>query len=377
MKNTAFALSLVVALTVAGYAGDGRGIVVQNEAQRLVVPVDLQTAKEGEWIFIAGGKEEASSKGAAKSYGMLIRKGKNILSRPLVELRDASTKDVLRKITVGEFFGIESGEWKALPGESMSGEARMVRAFSFTSGGQHFKFYRTIESISDEHFPGGKGVMLSLSVAGEKPLQLVARFTADAQGVSESDKTSWYIGDSTIEEASRSLLVFQAKSAASVEFDKKGKKGEPVSFMIESSPVTLSPNAKTALLSIIVAGTTVGEPGHAAKQARNLVSYLNGEAAKPELVTLTSVDRNSIRSGDTLAYAIDYHNIGTTAGKDIEIHNPVPAGTQYLENTAEGSGGAVAFTRSPQNEVTAIGWKFDAPVMPGEHRSVKFKVVVR
>lgn len=378
MKHMLFVLLICIISTGIGAAQNEGGFPLHVGKQKIVMPTDLKSAQEGEKVFIVAGRNEPSSGKVTKSYGFQMNgKGKNSLTQPLIELIDASTKKVVRKISFGEFLGKESDGWKSLAKESSSSADKIVSAFAFTAGGQHFKFYREIQSVSDDHFPDGKGSTMAFSITGEKPAEMSMRFLGACDGAFGQEKKACFLGDSANEQASRLMIVMLANPAASITNDGKKRKGEPNRFVIESAPVSLAPGAKAVLLTLTISGTTVGEPVHAAKQAQNLIAYFNGQVPKPELVALTHVDRQNTKSGDTVTYSIDYHNIGAAAGKDVEINNPVPPGTNYLENSAGGDAGAVSVTRSGQDNTPSIQWKSAEPIMPGSHRSVRFRVIIQ
>jgi uncharacterized repeat protein (TIGR01451 family) len=369
---------IVLLAVVMANAQEAKDLALQYGDQRIVVPAKLKTAKEGDRISIVVGKENSSPGKNAKSYGILLSgRGKNLLSRPFIELRDVSANRLIREITLGELFGKESDEWEALPDESSENAEKIVSGYSFKALDQHFKFYRTIQIISDDHLPTGKGVMVTFAIAGEKSLAMNMRFLGECDGTFGSEGNSFFIGDSASEPASRAMMVLRATRAASIKSEGKQRKGEPNRFTIESVPVNLTPGEQTTMMSLTIAGTTVGQPAHTATQAHNLLIYLNAQSSRPDLVAVTSVDRQNTNPGDTVIYTIAYHNIGTAPGKDIEINNPIPAGTRYLENTAGGDGGVINLTRTGQDVVTAVKWKFEVPILPGDHRSVRFKVVIQ
>jgi len=76
------------------------------------------------------------------------------------------------------------------------------------------------------------------------------------------------------------------------------------------------------------------------------------------------------------------HNIGTAAATANALNNIIPAGTSYLEGSAEGKGSTIIYTRKesklPQiGQVTNITWKFQDPMYPGEQRTASFRVEIQ
>jgi uncharacterized repeat protein (TIGR01451 family) len=117
-------------------------------------------------------------------------------------------------------------------------------------------------------------------------------------------------------------------------------------------------------------------PAQAETQARNILEYARTGADKPELVAVTTVDRASTSPGDTVTYTMEYCNIGTAPGTGIEIRNAIPAGARYIEDTAAGDGSTIDVIRSYQRVAQSIEWKFQEPILPGQRRTVRFKVIV-
>lgn len=106
--------------------------------------------------------------------------------------------------------------------------------------------------------------------------------------------------------------------------------------------------------------------------------------------------------GDILRYTIRYANKGKTEAKEAVINDPVPEGTEYISESAEGKGSEITFSidgkifQSPpllkykvkrpdgtEIEYVAssdmykqIRWKLLKPVMPGDSGTLSFKVRV-
>ena len=378
MKIASHLIALTICLTAMNYAQGRTDITLPYGGQRLTVPAQISTAKEGNHVFILAGREVALSGKTPAAYGIQVNgKGNNPLSQTLIELRDGAGNRTLGKISAGEFFGNESSDWKILPRESGTGDDKAVSAFSLAAAGQHLKFYRTVEIVQDEHLPGGKGLMMTFAIKSGQPAEMSMRFMGASDGWFRSEEHSCVMGDAQEEQKCKSMIVLKVDNTGSLTPEGKPKKGEPNRFVIQSPPVKLIPDSQTTMISFLVAGTTIGQPEHARKQADDMVAYFTTRSSKPDLAALTTVDRQNTNPGDTVLYTIAYHNIGTAAAKDITINNPVPVGTDYIENTVEGDGGTVNLTRSPQNSVTSIEWKFGTQISPGDFRSVRFKVIVR
>lgn len=112
---------------------------------------------------------------------------------------------------------------------------------------------------------------------------------------------------------------------------------------------------------------------------------------------------DSGRPGDRIVYTISYQNIGKTPLLDATVVDPVPAGTIYLPDSAEGmdaeitcSGdggrsfqkpplfyrvkkpdGTLESRPTPADRYTHIRWVIKKPVPPGASGRVSFMVTVK
>lgn len=109
------------------------------------------------------------------------------------------------------------------------------------------------------------------------------------------------------------------------------------------------------------------------------------------------VDADSVVPGDELRYTIRFSNTGTEVvdAGSVVITNPIPDSTEYLEDTAFGSGTVIVFSldgeafAAPEaltvidqgievsasaKEYQAIRWTFQPELKPGESSHVSFNV---
>lgn len=119
--------------------------------------------------------------------------------------------------------------------------------------------------------------------------------------------------------------------------------------------------------------------------------------------TVERVPAETTKRGDVLVYTVTYTNAGKTPARDASIVDPVPAGTVYVLESAEGKrteqrfsiDGAKTFQPYPATYVvtrkdgkreekiatagmyTHIQWIIPRQVAPGESGTVSFKVTVK
>jgi uncharacterized repeat protein (TIGR01451 family) len=107
--------------------------------------------------------------------------------------------------------------------------------------------------------------------------------------------------------------------------------------------------------------------------------------------------------GDTVIYTITYRNEGETEARDILVNDPIPRGTVYVLNSAEGKDADITFsidngktyskppikymvkkadgtqeeTEAPAEAYTHVKWVINKAVLPGQAGQVSFKVSVK
>jgi uncharacterized repeat protein (TIGR01451 family) len=234
---------------------------------------------------------------------------------------------------------------------------------------------RTIEIVSDNGAPRGKQLMVSFTLGADRETSVSVRLLGLANGVVDAEGTECRIGSAANSKESKAYLMLALASAGSIVPGPKPKIGELQSVVFESADARLTPDRQAEMLSLKIAGTTVGSSDYALQQALNYFVTQKHKSVAPQLVAVTSVNKPSTVAGDTVTYTIVYCNIGTAPAADVAIENPIPAGTHYLDNSAMGEGGEIVVNRA-DDSVRSIGWKFPAPITPGERKSVQFRVKV-
>jgi uncharacterized repeat protein (TIGR01451 family) len=110
---------------------------------------------------------------------------------------------------------------------------------------------------------------------------------------------------------------------------------------------------------------------------------------------------STLNPGETVRYTISYTNGGSSEARNAVIVDPIPPGTAYLADSAEGKGAEITFSLDGKRyepptlltyragngkgtEMTAvpgmythIRWKLAKPVPRGGSGEVRFKVTVK
>ncbi len=158
----------------------------------------------------------------------------------------------------------------------------------------------------------------------------------------------------------------------------------------------------TALLvTLLMAGLT-GNAAYAEDSIRLTSSALQETVETDDAGnrTVKRVAAKKVVPGDEVIYLIEFENAGTEAADNIVIQNPVPEHTIYKSGSASGANTDISYSvdggknfDSPEKLVvtradgstgpatadtyTAIRWRYEESLPPGEKSSVEYRVVIR
>jgi uncharacterized repeat protein (TIGR01451 family) len=338
------------------------------------VPTVLGAASNNNSVLVLSGKIETEKD--SKLFGIIFSKKNKELSQTLIELIDNSSNKIIRNISLEEYFGKESKDWKKIQQECVHTTDKDVTVFSFKALGQGFKFYRIIEIVKSENTPAGKMIQCSVDLKSENPTEIKLRFSGRCLKSISNEGNTLLIGNDLNNKESSSFLVLNFPSTGNLKSLSVKAKNDPINFSYESTPIKIEAGKNSNMLTFNISATTVGVSVHALKQATNLERFFSLQKTNPDLVAITSVDKPSTRAGDTVLTTIQYYNIGTSAAAEVKLDNPIPAGARYIEKSAGGNGSEIDVLRSSSGGATSINWKFAEPIMPGEERKVFFKMVI-
>jgi len=318
-----------------------------------------------------------------RPFGMFLReKGKSSDLQTVLEIIDAEKNVSIKKVSLAEYFGKETVSWQTIGAESKTSPKKIISVFRIQSGAYNFKLIRELAITEDRNLPLGEKINMAFSMESNNPLKLRVKFLGIVEGTWKSLGNSLLISDLDTVSRIHSTLVFHPLQEGTIEVTRPSKKGDAPRIIVTSKVTSLSTNTPTIVFSIELAGTSISFDRHIAQQAENIQSYFNTHIGKPAIVTVTQASKASSHPGDTLLFLLYSHNIGTAPAIENTLNNIIPAGTLYLEGTAEGKESDITYTRReatpPQmNPVTNITWKYQDPIYSGEERIASFKVVVQ
>jgi uncharacterized repeat protein (TIGR01451 family) len=344
-----------------------------------------QSRSEGEmkpapFLTLLPGTEKGK---AQRAFGIFAGEaGGSAGSQTVLEIIDAAKNMIIKKVTRDEYFGKETAGWQKIDAESMSSPEKLISAFRVQSGAYTFKFIREIGIIGERNLPLGKELKMTFAVVANDHLKIRIRFIGVAAGSWKSSGSSFAISDPDTLAPIQPALVFHPLAGSTIEAGRPSKKNDPVRFIVTGKDVSLSGSTPTIIFALEAAGTTISFKEHIGQQVKNLQSYFDTHIGKPEVVAVSQASKMSTRPGDTLMFLLYSHNIGTAAATANALNNIIPAGTSYLEGSAEGKGSTIIYTRKesklPQiGQVTNITWKFQDPMYPGEQRTASFRVEIQ
>jgi uncharacterized repeat protein (TIGR01451 family) len=337
-------------------------------------PTVLDAASNNNSVLVFSGK--IGTEKDSKPFGIIFPQKNKELTQSLIELIDNSSNKIIRNISLEEYFGKESKDWKKVQQECVHTTDKDITVFSFKALGQEFKFYRTIEIVTSENMSAGKMIQCSVDLKSENSTEIKLRFSGRCLKSISNEGNTLLIGNDLNNKESSSFLVLNFPSTGNLKSLSVKAKNDPVKFSYESTPVKIERGKTSNLMTIKMSVTTVGVSVHALKQAMNLERFFSQQKTNPDLVAITLVDKPSTSAGDTVLTTIQYYNIGTSAAAEVKLDNPIPAGARYIEKSAGGNGSEINILRSSSGDATSINWKFAEPIMPGKERKVFFKMVI-
>lgn len=361
---------------------------VSQEAQELVYPGyrlqltgGLKGTRDADLTPLVSGAMDKLPKNQEKSrFGLLYREeGAKKVAATVLEVSDAATGKVLREIGIEEWFGKGPLTWQRVPERLAVSPGKFVAVFR--PGPSGLTITRTIEKVADAAYPGGSYLRMTIEAQSPSVVTVRASVKAKVEGVALVDGGALTIVAAEVAAAFNPAIVtsWGAGSAIALGASVSGKAQD---ITITGKTVEVAANQPTAVMTAIVAGTSVTASEHVQPQANELLSFINGSTAKPQLVLLQKASTEKASPSDTVSYMMAYHNIGTAPASEVRIANPIPDGTVYLTGSAAGDRCDIQEERATAQPpavgaVTKLTWKFKGTIAPGEGRSASFKVTVK
>lgn len=371
-------------LTVSMVLAQSRtAIAIKFSDYRITVPTTLAGMPDADLVPLIAGKMDTLPRKLAQSrFGIFYRdNAKSLAAVTVLELIEASTGKILKKVSLDEYFGKENASWKNVPAESKNNGTVVTNVFQIQTKEFSAKLIRTVEIVNEPLLPAGKTVVLSFALESATARTIKVKFFGRAEGEFTVLKSGYSIMNPLAETSSRPSVAVFVRPQALVQTE-ASKAGKPQAFSVATGDVAMEAGVRTTVLSMTVSGTNVRYDKYSRNQAEHMVTFLAARKPMPGMVQYITEDRQRPLPGDTLTYTIHAVNIGTAGALEAVINNAIPTGVAYVEGSATGSGTEIAFSRGQAAPpaipaVTAITWKFNSEIKGGEERWVQYKVVVR
>jgi uncharacterized repeat protein (TIGR01451 family) len=380
MRTTLAIVFTMAAATILAVGQTSNGSAVKYPTYSVLAIGELKSNADADLAPLIEGKNDSlTEKEAAKRFGILYNvSGSQLSNTTVLELVDGTTNQTIKKVSLDEYFGKESATWKNVPAESETTATGSTSVYSVQKGKTTLKVVRDIRIVNDAGLPEGKRIDVTFSVEPNSAMKLKAKFNGKAEGGFSTKGNTFWIGNG--DKTSPATIIVNVSPSPKIAAE-GAKKGQTQAFTVSGGTVSAANGKKTPVLSFSVSGTTTRFADHEAEQVQNVRAYFENHTTKPKMVTVTSADKTTDHPGDTLTYTITSDNIGTGPAADIEINNKIPAGSAYIENSAEGEGSDITVTRGPVDKTgtgvaNQLTWKFKTPISPGEERRVSFKVIL-
>ena len=281
-----------------------------------------------------------------------------------IELLDSTGKAV-KAVTVNEFLGKSSTKGVKLVSSTIAGSGnRSENVYEITT--TQGKFSLIASSLAT-----------AVRSTKETPAKLFVRMILkDAPGTIYSAHIILPV-EGTAEIKSGGFIISGKKSTqpmVSTVYPKADK------VLIEKKNVSITTKSikvgnESLLLFLTIDCANTKDEGTAA-----LLSYDQKNEINISIVNVSN--KTTARPGDTISYQIICTNIGSGSASDIVITNPIAAGAQYLDNSAEGVDTEISFDRNAAatpalGEAKMIKWKLTKNLNVGEEKVVSFKVLIK
>ncbi len=313
--------------------------------------------------------EGKSLTGSKERFGILFRASQG--TSALIEILDETGKTI-KTVALNEFLGKTSSEGVKLLSNTISSgnrTAETVHEVALPTG--------TVKLITRALVTGDKNnsktpeqLVVTFSLASDKGQNLALRLLLPFEGSAGIEKNG---------------VILSGKSSTSVIALSIMPGAENVSVLknmisIKSPAKTLS--GETPMLWLMARGANAASQSASQALAAEIIANSEKAKADPNIVVVNMVSKPNAQPGDTVTYTLICKNIGDGDATNIQLSNPVPNGTVYLEGSATGEGTEISVDRetatpAESGAATLLRWKLKDALKGGKELTVTFRVVVQ
>ncbi len=307
--------------------------------------------------------------GSKERFGILFRASQG--ANALIEILNETGKTI-KTISLNEFLGkTTSGGVKLLSNTVSSGN-------------------RAAETIHEIKLPEGTAKLITRALlTGDKastntPEQIVVTFSLVSDNVQNvSLRLLLPVEGSSAVENNGAILTGKTSASAIALTVLPGAENVSLQKNILSmkSPV-IRLSGETPMLWLVARGANGTSQNASKALAAEIIAKSEKVKADPIIVVVNMVSKANAQPGDTVTYTLVCKNIGGGDATNVQLSNPVPIGTVYLEGSANGEGTELSVDRetalAPQaGAATLIRWKVKDALKGGKEQIVNFRVVVQ
>jgi uncharacterized repeat protein (TIGR01451 family) len=313
--------------------------------------------------------EGRSLSGSKERFGILFRTSQG--TSAVIEILDETGKTI-KTVSLNEFLGKTTSEGVRLLSNTISDGNRTVETIHeiVLPTGTVKLITRALLTGDKDNAKAPEQLVVTFSLASDKTQNVSLRLLFPFEGSSEVVKNGVIL---TGKSSASAIALSVMPTVENVTIQKN-------ILSIKSPAINLS--GETPMLWLIVRGAN----GASQSASKTLVAGILATSEKvkgdPNIVVVNMISKADAQPGDTVTYTLVCKNIGIGDATNIQLSNPVPNGTIYLDGSATGEGTEMSFDREaaipPQpSVVTLLRWKLKDALKGGKEQIVTFRVVVQ
>lgn len=392
----AMLVTFLLTSTAASFSfAEDHVIVWEFPGYVLTVHTQPQASQDRDLMPMLIGKPRKRTPPKEEYFGIHFERDYRVSKNPgafwVYELFHVEEGRPIKRISLDEAFGITTDAGCAMT----SNEKRMVAdvpqlrtTYQIRKGEYRVNLIRSIALNQDTALPTGRRLETVFEVQnnGDRSLNIRFFLRGRADGYAAvHDSANVFIVNVRKDVDDYPILIQNIRPGPRrVMAEPRSKENPNPTYEIEGSPIYVPSGQSREVMRVKVSATTAEGAEQAKQQAANLVAFLSGGVAEPDLMVMTFADKTDTQPGEVITYTILYHNIGTAPMKDVLLTNPIPVGASYVEGSAGGRDAEIEIKRSePHVQTGTMGvathiiWKIGRTVRPGEQGQVLFKVLVQ
>jgi len=313
--------------------------------------------------------EGKSLAGSKERFGILFRQSQG--TSALIEILDETGKTI-KTVSLNEFLGkTTSGGVKLLSNVISSGNrtAETIHEVALPTGTVKL-LTRALVTGDKDNAKTPEQLVVTFSLSSDKAQNIALRLLLPVEGTSGIEKNGVILSGKT------SVPVIALSVMPSSEHVAVQKN----ILSIKCPVVNLS--GETPMLWLIARVANGATQSASKALAAEIIANSEKVKADPNIVVVNMVSKANAQPGDTVTYTLTCKNIGLGDATNIQLSNPVPNGTVYLEGSATGEGTEISVDREAAGQpqagaATLLRWKLKDALKGGKEQIVTFKVVVQ